>query len=135
MPTSSFGQIEEMWDATGTALHKFSERPINLGVQADPTDPPDPNNPQQPAAAAGGGGRGGGAATDNGKRELPWRPDGTMVYLELEPAPAARGRTAGRQGGGQGGGRVGGGGGGQRRWTPGRGRPAGASRVRRARTG
>ena len=26
VPTSSFGQIEEVWDATGTALAKISER-------------------------------------------------------------------------------------------------------------
>jgi dipeptidyl aminopeptidase/acylaminoacyl peptidase len=112
VPTNSFGQVEEMWDATGTALHKFSERPINLGVQADPQDPPDPTNPAAQPAQGGGGGRGGGAGADNGKRELQWRPDGTMVYLELEPAPAPPANAGGRQGGGQGGGRVGGGGGG-----------------------
>ena len=98
VPTSSFGQIEEIWDAAGQALHKLSERPINLGVQADPVDPPDPNDPTP--AQGQGGGRGGGAQADNGKRELSWRPDGTMTYLELEPAPAA---PAGRQNVGQGG--------------------------------
>ena len=52
VPTSSFGQIEEVWDAAGTALTKITERPINLGVQADPADPPDPNNPRAGGAAA-----------------------------------------------------------------------------------
>jgi dipeptidyl aminopeptidase/acylaminoacyl peptidase len=125
VPTSSFGQVEEMWDAMGQALHKFSERPINLGVQADPVDPPDPNNPQQPAQQAQGGGRGaGGSGADNGKRELSWRPDGTLTYLELEPLPPGAARQGGGgQGGGQtvgrggaaggGGGRQGGGGGNQ----------------------
>jgi dipeptidyl aminopeptidase/acylaminoacyl peptidase len=107
VPTNSFGQIEEVWDAAGTALTKIAERPINLGVQADPADPPDPNNP--PAQGQGGGGRGGGD-NQQGKRDLTWRPDGTLVYLEQEPAPAgAGGRGAGRAagGGGGGGGRAG----------------------------
>jgi len=105
VPTGSFGQIEELWDASGTVLAKIAERPINLGVQADPADPPDPNNP--PAQAGGGGGRGGGE-NPNGKRELTWRPDGTLAYLEQEPAPAgaAGGRGAGGRAAGGGGGRA-----------------------------
>ena len=99
VPVSSFGSIEEVWDASGTALAELSKRNLNLGVQATPTDPPDPNNPQAPTqAAAGGGGRGGGAAADNGKRELTWRADGQgFNYLQLEPAPPAA-NNAGRQG-------------------------------------
>jgi dipeptidyl aminopeptidase/acylaminoacyl peptidase len=106
VPTNSFGQIEEIWDASGTALAKLSERPINLGVQADPADPPDPQNPSP--QAQGGGGRGGGD-NQQGKRELTWRPDGTLAYLEQEPAPpgAAGGRGGGGRAGGGGGGRAG----------------------------
>ena len=99
VPVSSFGSIEEVWDASGTALAELSKRNLNLGVQATPTDPPDPNNPQAPAQAGAGGGRAGGAgAADNGKRELTWRADGQgFNYLQLEPAPPAA-NNAGRQG-------------------------------------
>ena len=50
VPVSSFGQVEEMWDADGKMLAKLSDRPTNLGVQDDTQPPADP-----PAA---GGGRG-----------------------------------------------------------------------------
>ncbi len=111
VPVSNFGQVEEVWDATGKALVELSKRDINLGVQQDTPDP----------AAAPAGGRGGGAA-QGGRRELAWRPDGQgFTYIEQEPAPAApagRGADtpaggdappAARGGGGrQGGGRAGG---------------------------
>ena len=97
VPTSSFGNVEEVWDAKGTVLTELSKRPLNLGVQATPD--PDPNPNQPPAQAAGGGGRGGGAA-DNGKRDITWRADGNgFNFLQLEPAPAAPGR-GGRTGAG-----------------------------------
>ncbi len=89
VPTSSFGAIEEVWDRSGKALAKITERELNLGVQDDTPDPvPDPTQPAtQPAAQGGGGGRGG-AQNDNGKRELTWRPDGQgFTYLQLEPLP------------------------------------------------
>jgi dipeptidyl aminopeptidase/acylaminoacyl peptidase len=105
VPVNSFGQIEEIWDATGTALTKLSDRELNLGVQDDDPDPDDP--PQ-------GGGRGAGAG-QNDKRDLSWRPDGTLVFLQQDPAPSGgnRGRAGrggeiaaqgrgGRQGGAQG---------------------------------
>jgi dipeptidyl aminopeptidase/acylaminoacyl peptidase len=91
VPVSSFGQVEELVDPAGTVLAKIAERPINLGVQDD-TPNPDPQAPPQ-----AGGGRGG-AGQQTGKREITWRPDGTLVYLEQEPAPAGGGRT-GRGGG------------------------------------
>ena len=86
-----------MWDSTGKALNKLSSRELNLGVQDDdpndPPDPPDPTqpNPNQPDPQAGGGGRGGGTpASDNGKRDVSWRLDGSpgFTYLQLEPPPA-----------------------------------------------
>ena len=84
VPVSSFGQIEEMWDADGKMLAKLSDRPINLGVQDDTQPPADP-----PAA---GGGRGGG--NQQGKREIAWRADGQgLTYLEQEPPPAGSGRA------------------------------------------
>ena len=89
VPVSSFGQIEELWDADGKVLAKLSERPINLGVQADTT--PDPADPP----AQGGGGRAGGAG-QTGKRELTWRPDGQgLSYIEQEPAPQRAGNRGG----------------------------------------
>ncbi len=76
VPVGNFGQIEELWDASGKVLAKLSERPINLGVQGGDDDD------DQPA-----GGRGGGAQA--GKREITWRPDGQgLSYLEQVPAPA-----------------------------------------------
>jgi dipeptidyl aminopeptidase/acylaminoacyl peptidase len=82
VPVSSFGQVEEMWDADGKVLGKLTDRAINLGVQDD-TQPPDP---------AAGGGRGG--ANQQGKREMAWRPDGQgLTYLEQEPPPPGSGRA------------------------------------------
>jgi dipeptidyl aminopeptidase/acylaminoacyl peptidase len=107
VPVSSFGQKEELWDLTGKALAKVTDRPINLGANPDDTTPPDPN-----AAPAGGGGRGG--ANQNGKRELAWRTDGPgLVYLEQEPAPAGAGRGPGGTRGGAPGGAPGAAGGGR----------------------
>jgi dipeptidyl aminopeptidase/acylaminoacyl peptidase len=128
VPTSQFGSIQEIWDSTGKALAKLSERQLNLGVQDDTPDPvPDPTQqPTQqpdPQPAQGRGGRGGGGGgPDNGKRDVTWRVDGPgFTYLQLEPPPpgsenAGRGGRAGGAGagGGTGGGRAGqGGGGGQ----------------------
>jgi dipeptidyl aminopeptidase/acylaminoacyl peptidase len=90
VPVGNFGSIEEVWDGTGKALAKLSDRPLNLGAAADDTTPPDPT------AQGAGGGRGGGAQT--GKRDLAWRADGQgLSYLEQEPAPpGAAGETSGR---------------------------------------
>jgi len=90
VPVGNFGSIEEVWDGTGKALAKLSDRPLNLGAAPDDTTPPDPT------AQAAGGGRGGGAQT--GKRDLAWRTDGQgLSYLEQEPAPpGAAGETSGR---------------------------------------
>ncbi len=89
VPVSNFGQVEEVWDATGKALVELSSREINLGVQ------------QANADAGQAGGRGGGA-NQAGRRELSWRADGQgFTYLEQEAAPAAEGR-AGRSGNGGG---------------------------------
>ncbi|HKW02399.1 MAG TPA: hypothetical protein VJN96_21425, partial [Vicinamibacterales bacterium] len=89
VPVSSFGQIEEVWDTTGKALAKISERPLNLGAIPDNPDPTDPNAGQ----GGGGGGRGGGA-NQTGKRELAWAADGNgMTYLEQQPAPANTGNA------------------------------------------
>src|SRR5829696_6461761 len=91
VPVSSFGSIEEVWDADGKMLAKLTDRPINLGVQDDtqPQTPPDP-------AAAPGGGRGANQ-NQNGKRELAWRLDGPgFTYLEQEPGPQGAAGPGGR---------------------------------------
>ncbi|MEZ5318831.1 MAG: prolyl oligopeptidase family serine peptidase [Vicinamibacterales bacterium] len=97
VPTSNFGQKEEVWDATGKVLTEISKRDINLGVQDD----------DQPA-----GGRGRGAGSGPGKRELSWRPDGQgLTYLEQEAPPEepadAAGAGTGRAGRGARGGGAG----------------------------
>ena len=101
VPVSSFGSVEEVWDATGKTLTQLTERKINLGTAAAADDPADQ-----------AGGRGG--ANQAGKREIAWRTDGTgLSYLEQEPAPAVdaagAGRTGGARGAAVGGGRAGGG--------------------------
>jgi dipeptidyl aminopeptidase/acylaminoacyl peptidase len=91
VPVSSFGQVEEVWDADGKMLAKVTERPINLGVQDD----------TQPTDDQAGGGRGG---NQQGKREIAWRADGQgLTFLEQEPPPPGEGRRAGRSGRGGGG--------------------------------
>jgi dipeptidyl aminopeptidase/acylaminoacyl peptidase len=106
VPVNNFGSVEEVWDTTGKALAKLTDRPLNLGVVADDQTPTDPT-----AAPSGGGGRGG--ANQNGKRELAWSADGRgLTYLEQEPAapgttpasPSGRGSggTRGTAGGGRG---------------------------------
>jgi dipeptidyl aminopeptidase/acylaminoacyl peptidase len=79
VPVNNFGTIEEIWDGDGKALVKLGERPLNLGAQDDtqPQTPPDP---------AAGGGRGG-QQNQQGRRELAWRPDGSLTFVEQEPAP------------------------------------------------
>ena len=86
VPVSSFGSIDEVWDADGKMLAKVTDRPINLGVQDD-AQPPDPG-------AAAGGGRGG---QQQGRREIAWRTDGQgLTYVEQEPAPPGEGRSGAR---------------------------------------
>jgi hypothetical protein len=62
VPQSSFGSIEEIWDSTGyRRLAKLSERPLNLGVQADTGPVVDPTNPAAGGCSGASGGCGGGA--------------------------------------------------------------------------
>lgn len=74
VPVNNFGQVEEVWDASGKALTEISKRDLNLGVSNDDDQ---------------GGGRGGrGGANQAGKREVTWHPNGEgFTYLEQEPAP------------------------------------------------
>ena len=67
VPVSSFGSVEELWDAAGTVVAELDKRPLRTG---DPDAPP-------PAANA------------DARRALAWRPDGKgLGYLQQVPAPA-----------------------------------------------
>ena len=93
VPTSSFGSIEEVWDATGKALAE-AQRARTESRRAGDT-PTRSAGSRQPAGAPrrrrlAVAARGGAGAADNGKRELMWRADGQgFNYLQLEPAPPA----------------------------------------------
>ena len=102
VPVSSFGSIEEVWDAAGTALaedYRAAAEPRRAG--ADRAGPHRGRSDESAGrAGASGGGRGGAGAANNGKRDLMWREDGQgFNYLQLEPPPPAPGR-GGRNGGG-----------------------------------
>jgi dipeptidyl aminopeptidase/acylaminoacyl peptidase len=87
VPVSSFGTVQQVWDAAGKLLAEVTKRPLVEGQSAnDSTD--------------GFTGRGG-AQADTGKRNLQWNPVGPgLVYLQAEAAPARAG-GAQRTGGGR----------------------------------
>jgi dipeptidyl aminopeptidase/acylaminoacyl peptidase len=94
VPVSSFGSVEELWDASGTVLSTLARTPLREG-ERDTT--------AGPGARAGGAGRAGGpgaagggqaTAADTARRSLQWNPVGRgLVYLQA--APAANGQPAG----------------------------------------
>jgi dipeptidyl aminopeptidase/acylaminoacyl peptidase len=92
---TSFGSLDQLWDANGKVLAELQKRPLREG-------------PDTTQGGAGFGGRGG-AAGPPGKRFLAWMPAGAgMFYVAGDPA-AARDTSAG--GAAAGGGRAGGRGG------------------------
>ena len=108
VPTSNFGSVQELWDASGTAVATLSKQPLRDGELTGDVDVP------------AGGGRGGPqqTASDTGKRNVNWNPVGPgLVYYESVFAAGANARNgqgganaaapggAGR--GGRGGGRAG----------------------------
>jgi dipeptidyl aminopeptidase/acylaminoacyl peptidase len=82
VPVSSFGSVQELWDANGTVVHTLATTPLREGGRG----------------AFGPGGAGAaGAAADTGKRNLQWNPVGPgLVYFQsVFAAPAAgEGRPA-----------------------------------------
>ena len=102
VPVSSFGSVQELWDANGKVVALLSRTPLREGEQQGDDDAP-------------GGGRGQqSSASDTGKRNLQWNPVGDgMVYLQsvfaaggdAAPAGGRAGRGAPNAGRGGAGGR------------------------------
>lgn len=87
----SFGESEQLWDATGRMVATLGGRETRLG--------------SGPGGPGGGGGPGGAAAGDTARRDFGWMPDGSGLYfLQQDPAPAggrdAAAGAAGAAGGG-----------------------------------
>jgi dipeptidyl aminopeptidase/acylaminoacyl peptidase len=78
--TSSFGNVEQLWDATGKVVSELQKRPLR-------------EMPDSTQAGAGFGGRGG-AAGPTGKRGLAWMPNGQGMFFIAGNAPAAGANNA-----------------------------------------
>ena len=99
VPVSSFGSVEELWDANGTAIATLAKSPLREGERGGDGDTPT------------AGGRGGQqTASDTGKRNIRWNPVGPgLVYMQ-SVFPDVAERPAGNAGGANNGGRGGRGG-------------------------
>lgn len=83
VPTSSFGNVNELWDINGKVISEISKRELREGTIAGTgtrpnQDPTADDNPQD---------------TSKGpqKRSLRWRPDGKGIsYMIQDPAPARK---------------------------------------------
>ncbi len=76
VPVSSFGRVEEIWDAQGSVLAVLDTTELNTGIRDD----------DQGSARNG---------NDSGRRQLAWRPDGQgLTFLQQEPAPDSAGADA-----------------------------------------
>jgi len=93
VPVSSFGSVQQLWDASGKVIAKLSTTPLREGAADDAGDVP------------GGFGRGGAQpATDTGKRNIQWNPVGPgLVYVQSVFASGTGGTTGGAPAGGRGG--------------------------------
>jgi len=98
VPTSSFGSVDQLWDAAGKIVADLGRTPLREGETGDDDAP-------------GGFGRGATpSASDTGKRNVQWNPVGPgIVYLQSVFAPAGS-EPAGRAGAGRGAGNAGRGG-------------------------
>ncbi len=86
LPVASFGQTENVIDASGKSLVQLSKRPLREGEAVDDPDNP-PARPTTPAAR--------GAGNDTAKRSLQWHPtQAGLLFAQLAPAPAARAGAA-----------------------------------------
>jgi len=82
---SSFGTVEELWDASGKVVADVQKRPLR----------------EKPDSTQAGAGFGGVAAADGpvGKRMLSWMPSGVGMYYVAGDSAAARGAPGGAAGG------------------------------------
>jgi dipeptidyl aminopeptidase/acylaminoacyl peptidase len=80
VPASSFGSVEQLWDATGKVVATLNTTPLREGERTSTTD-----------VVQRGGGRGGDTPSDTSKRNIQWNPAGPgLVYLQsvFAAAPA-----------------------------------------------
>jgi dipeptidyl aminopeptidase/acylaminoacyl peptidase len=114
VPVSSFGSVQQLWDASGKMIVQLNKQPLREGEAAGDGDTP------------AGGGRGGfqQPATDTGKRNISWNPVGPgLVFYESVFSASGNGGNGGGGNAAAGGGRGGRGGRGAAA-APGRGIPA-----------
>src|SRR5262249_25914852 len=87
VPVTSFGTVQELWDANGKVVATLGTVPLNEGGRGGNGDPD--------AAPAGRGGQQ--TASDTGKRNIQWSPVGPgLVYLQSvfgAGAPQSSGRV------------------------------------------
>ncbi|WP_411280804.1 S9 family peptidase [Gemmatimonas sp.] len=75
VPASSFGSVDELWDASGRVITTLATTALREGAPADNGDP------TATPAAAGAARRGPGA--DSAKRNIQWNPIGTgLLYVQ-----------------------------------------------------
>jgi dipeptidyl aminopeptidase/acylaminoacyl peptidase len=71
VPVSSFGTVDQMWDANGRSVAELSRRPLPEGASDDDDDSP------------------GGGSSDTTRRNIEWMPTGDAIsYLQMDAAPA-----------------------------------------------
>ncbi len=116
VPVTSFGSVQQLWDANGKMIAQLNKQPLREGEAAGDGDAP------------AGGGRGGfqQPATDTGKRNISWNPvgPGLVFYESVFSAGGNGGNGGGNAAAPAGGGRGGRGGRGAAAAAPGRGTAA-----------
>jgi dipeptidyl aminopeptidase/acylaminoacyl peptidase len=87
VPTSSFGSVQELWDANGKTLATLTRNPLREYASTDPGDAPAGRGAQQ-------------TASDTGKRAIQWNPTGPgLVYLQSVFSGGAQSGAASGRGG------------------------------------
>ncbi len=90
VPVSSFGSVQELWDANGNTVATLQRTPMREGERG--------------AGAGGPGGAAANAGADSGKRSIQWNPVGPgLVYLQPVFAAPMGGERPARGAGGPGG--------------------------------
>ena len=92
VPVSSFGSVQELWDATGKVITTLAKTPLREGERTGDADVPTGRGGQQQTAS------------DTGKRNIQWNPVGPgLVFMQSVFSANADGGRAGRGGAGRGG--------------------------------